>query len=97
MPRIVRKFPRALERTELSGKNRIKTKGWSIDQRKAQSARCSATKPWESATGPRTEDGKAASSKNALRHGLYDAAYHDLSHALVMQRGYIGQLMETID
>jgi len=83
-----------LERTEQSGKKRLKTKGWDDARRAAQRVRCSNNKPWESSTGPRTETGKAISSQNALRHGLYDAVYHDLSHYLLIQRDFVRGLVD---
>jgi hypothetical protein len=94
MPRPARKNPYALERTEQSGKKEIKTKGWSDKRRAAQRARCLSAKPWESATGPRTDSGKATSSENALRHGLYDAAYRDLSHLLLIQCHFVQAVMD---
>jgi hypothetical protein len=30
-------------------------------------------KPWESSTGPVTEEGKAIASKNSFQHGAYSA------------------------
>jgi len=30
-------------------------------------------KPWENSTGPKTDDGKAVSSKNSTKHGLWSA------------------------
>lgn len=32
------------------------------------------TRPWEQSTGPRTSQGKVASSQNALKHGMRTAA-----------------------
>lgn len=45
--------------------------GWSEERRKQQSERIRSCKPWEKSTGPITEEGKEASSKNALKHGEY--------------------------
>lgn len=83
---------RGRERTEQYGKILLKTKGWSIERRVTQSARCSARKPWENATGPRTVAGKAASRMNAERHGFYSYRYADLSHALLAHRMFLNKL-----
>lgn len=45
------------------------TKGWTPERRKKQAERCRQNKPWEHSTGPATPAGKAASSRNALKHG----------------------------
>ena len=38
---------------------------WPKERRERQAQVCRATKPWERATGPRTDEGKARSSRNA--------------------------------
>lgn len=43
--------------------------GWTQERRDKQAERIRQSKPWEKSTGPRTEEGKAASSQNALVHG----------------------------
>jgi len=43
---------------------------WTARQRHAQSAAIRRWKPWNESTGPRTEKGKARSSKNGLKHGV---------------------------
>ena len=55
-------------------------------------------KPWERSTGPRTEDGKARSSRNALKHGERSAAAEEarairtkLDRLLRDRRPVIGQ------
>lgn len=42
-------------------------KGWPPSRRRAQAARIRRTKPWLKTTGPRTADGKARSSQNAIK------------------------------
>lgn len=43
---------------------------WTPEQRAAQAARLRALRPWERSTGPRTLEGKARSSQNALKNGM---------------------------
>lgn len=49
--------------------NRIEEMGtsraWTAERRAKQVAIINQTRPWEKATGPRTENGKAISSRNA--------------------------------
>jgi len=50
------------------------TKGaWTDERRARQRAIIRATRPWEKSTGPRTAEGKAASSRNAY----LGAEYHE--------------------
>ncbi|MEM6781141.1 MAG: hypothetical protein AAF569_04705 [Pseudomonadota bacterium] len=69
-----------------------KTKGWSPKRRAEQAARCRKTKPWERATGPKTEAGKAASAQNATRHGLYTQDYDRLRALLRTQEALLRAL-----
>jgi hypothetical protein len=41
--------------------------GWSDERRSKQSQLLKITRPWEKSTGPRTEAGKAASSRNPYK------------------------------
>ena len=43
--------------------------GWTDERRRRQAARVRDWKPWEAATGPRTEVGKAVSARNAYKGG----------------------------
>lgn len=43
---------------------------WSEDARQRARERCLANQPWLRSTGPRTLEGKAVVSLNALKHGL---------------------------
>lgn len=44
--------------------------GWTEERRKRQSELIRTWKPWEQSTGAKTDEGKAKSSLNALKHGL---------------------------
>ena len=48
---------------------------WTQEERERQSALIRSWKPWEKATGPRTEAGKAKASTNATKHGMRSAAW----------------------
>ena len=43
------------------------SKGWSKERREKQSLRIKTSRPWERATGPRTQEGKKKSSQNAWK------------------------------
>lgn len=43
---------------------------WTAEQRARQAALIRTWEPWKQATGPRTLEGKAVSSKNALNYSL---------------------------
>lgn len=45
----------------------------SESERERRRQQCLKTKPWEKSTGARTERGKAISSQNALKTGLYSS------------------------
>lgn len=47
--------------------------GWTPERRAKQAEAIRRWKPWEKSTGPRTDDGKEASSQNAWKHGLRTA------------------------
>ena len=58
------------------------------EHRKRQAERIRAWSPWEKSTGPKTPEGKAASSKNAWKGGTRPML-RELSRALAVQReGY---------
>lgn len=44
--------------------------GWTPERRARQGALIHNWKPWARSTGPKTEEGKAASAGNATKHGM---------------------------
>lgn len=42
---------------------------WTEEERKRQAERIRQWRPWESSTGPKTEEGKAIASRNADKGG----------------------------
>ena len=45
--------------------------GWTAERRARQAALIRNWRPWEESTGPRTTEGKAASSRNGDRGGVW--------------------------
>jgi len=45
------------------------TNGWTPERRAKQAEAIRRWKPWKRATGPKSEEGKAASSRNAWKGG----------------------------
>lgn len=49
--------------------------GWTPQRRARQREAIQRWRPWEQSTGPKTDEGKDASSQNALKHGLRSAEW----------------------
>ena len=43
---------------------------WTLEQRQQQAEKIRRWQPWKQSTGARTQEGKAASSQNAYKHGM---------------------------
>jgi len=67
----------------------MKSKGWVSHRKRSKSEQCTANKPWQKSTGPRTAKGKSVTSQNAYKHGQYDADIMALCHALFQQSRYL--------
>lgn len=63
--------------------------GWSAERRAKHAAAIRKWKPWAKSTGPRTKSGKAASARNAFKHGGRAAPVRALTRALCAQRRYL--------
>jgi hypothetical protein len=44
-----------------------------LERRQRQAVLIRGWKPWEKSTGAKTLEGKAASSRNSLKHGMFSA------------------------
>lgn len=69
---------------------------WTPEERAAQAALIRQQKPWEHTTGPKTAEGKKASSRNALKHGLTSAESHVFTGALRETRDLL-RLLKKLD
>lgn len=65
---------------------------WTPKERKRQSERIRAWKPWEQSTGPKTPEGKAKCRHNAAKHGLYSQTGKGIRKALRDHRAFLQAL-----
>lgn len=63
-----------------------KRHAWPEKRKVAQAAQIRKARPWEHTTGPKTKRGKAASSLNALKHGLRSETVQMLRKVLRAQK-----------
>ena len=67
--------------------------GWTPERRARQAEMINSWRPWERSTGPRTEDGKARSSKNR-----FQGAQRQAERALIRQlNAALAAHRETLD
>jgi hypothetical protein len=67
-------------------------KGWPPRRRAQQAANARRTRPWTRSTGPRTAEGKARSSLNALKNGAYARAAKAAKGFLWQQKRFLSAL-----
>jgi len=72
----------------------MKSKGWSRARRAKMAENCRKNKPWQRATGPKTDTGKSISSQNAVTHGMKTKDMIALKSALNAQYRYLQTLMD---
>lgn len=57
--------------------------GWTPERRARQAQLIRQWQPWNRSTGPQSEEGKRASCRNALKHGLRSAEWEAQRSTLV--------------
>ncbi|MGH1397629.1 MAG: hypothetical protein ACRBCT_00240 [Alphaproteobacteria bacterium] len=65
------------------------SKGWSEERRRKQAEAIRRHRPWEKSTGPKSQAGKAVSSQNALKHGLYGVNAKSIEALLCANQDFI--------
>ena len=70
--------------------------GWTPERRKKQSQLIQNWKPWKNSTGPRTVQGRAISSMNALKHGMRSAEVRATESAIAMLARFEREARETV-
>ena len=58
---------------------------WTDEARARQAEKMRELKPWLKTTGPKTEDGKKTSSRNALKHGMRSELAKEIRQTLRQQ------------
>ena len=72
--------------------------GWTPERKARQAELIKTWQPWKKSTGARTEQGKSASSHNALKHGLRSAGEiaerQQFTQAMRDSRAFSNQIKE---
>jgi hypothetical protein len=53
----------------------LRSTRWTAERRARQAAAIRAWQPWRKSTGPKTQDGKVRSARNAVKHGFRSKAF----------------------
>ena len=69
---------------------------WTEEARKRQSELIRRHKPWTKSTGPKTEEGKHCSSRNAVKHGMRSATVRKLLVVLAETRRFRRNAAPTV-
>jgi FkbM family methyltransferase len=70
--------------------------GWTDERRARQAAMMRDRKPWLRSTGPRSVQGKARSSQNALKHGARGAEIKAIRRSLRESRAFLTFIRDTL-
>ena len=70
-------------------------KGWTPERRLQQSLKIQQWRPWDDSTGPRTLEGKAASSRNAYKGGVR-SMLNSMSELVREQGGALDRLGRSV-
>lgn len=68
------------------------SRNWTQEERERHSSAIQSWKPWLHSTGPTTEEGKAVSSRNALKTGLHSEAGKELRRLLAQQLKWLAEI-----
>ena len=71
--------------------------GWTLERREKQSQLIREWKPWQQSIGPVSEEGKAVSAKNALKHGCRSREGLNRCRVLVKSFGKAEKLWSVHD
>jgi len=55
---------------------------WTEERRKKQTEIIKTTRPWLNSTGPKSKEGKAIASQNAIKHGLRGGTFREATQLL---------------
>lgn len=61
--------------------------------RRERAQKCRKSRPWDHATGPKTDAGKDKISGNALKHGFYSAEIKEIKRLLIAQRALVKEVI----